>query len=88
MTDGEENPITLLGDTQVFRRIRGEFEDLSRPVAIYLVAVGALALSIALVLVLSGVGVGAPVASSMSQVCYEIDSPEDIPLNKDYTKSP
>jgi putative nucleotidyltransferase with HDIG domain len=47
---------------QVFYRIRGEFADLSRPVAIYLVAVGTSAASIAAALVLSGVGIGAPAA--------------------------
>jgi putative nucleotidyltransferase with HDIG domain len=51
-----------LGDTQVFGRIRVEFADLSRPVAIYLVAVAAAAASIAIALVLSGVGFGAPAA--------------------------
>jgi putative nucleotidyltransferase with HDIG domain len=51
-----------LGDTQVFRRIRDEFADLSRPVAIYLLAIGTVAVTIAVVLVLSGVGVGAPAA--------------------------
>jgi putative nucleotidyltransferase with HDIG domain len=51
-----------LGDTQGFRRIRVEFADLSRPVAIYLVAVAATAASLAVALVLSGVGFGAPAA--------------------------
>jgi hypothetical protein len=47
---------------QVFRRIGAEFADLSRPVAIYLVAVSAAAVSVATTLVLSGVGPGAPAA--------------------------
>jgi putative nucleotidyltransferase with HDIG domain len=61
-TDGKEQLITLLGDTQVFRRIVGEFADLSRPVAIYLVVVGAAAALVATALVLAGVGTGAPAA--------------------------
>jgi putative nucleotidyltransferase with HDIG domain len=61
-TDGKEKLITLLGDTQVFRRISGEFADLSRPVAIYLGTVGATAASVATILALSGVSVGAPAA--------------------------
>jgi putative nucleotidyltransferase with HDIG domain len=51
-----------LGDTQVFRRIRLEFVDLSRPVAIYLVVAAAASSATAALLVASGVGLGAPEA--------------------------
>lgn len=51
-----------MGDTQVFRRIRLEFGDLSRPVAIYLVSAGIAALGTALILVVSGETLGTPTA--------------------------
>jgi putative nucleotidyltransferase with HDIG domain len=51
-----------LGDTQVFRRIRLEFVDLSRPVAIYMAAAGIAASTTAFVLVATGIGLRAPAA--------------------------
>jgi putative nucleotidyltransferase with HDIG domain len=51
-----------LGDTQVFRRIRREFVDLSRPVAIYLVVAAAASLVTAALLFALGVGLGTPEA--------------------------
>jgi putative nucleotidyltransferase with HDIG domain len=61
-TDGKEKVITLLGDTQVFYRIRSEFADLSRPVAMYLGCVAVTAGLTAAALALSGVTLGAPAA--------------------------
>jgi putative nucleotidyltransferase with HDIG domain len=51
-----------LGDTQVFRKIGGEFADLSRPVAIYLAVIGVSAAFVATILAVSGVAFGAPAA--------------------------
>jgi putative nucleotidyltransferase with HDIG domain len=51
-----------LGDTQVFRRIRLEFVDLSRPVVMYMAWAAAAATGTGLLLVASGVGLGTPVA--------------------------
>src|SRR5436309_15196461 len=50
---------------QVFRRIRGEFVDLSRPVAAYIAAVALVATVVAAGLVLIGVGIG-PLAAVVS----------------------
>jgi putative nucleotidyltransferase with HDIG domain len=47
-----------LGDTQVFRRIRLEFVDLSRPVATYLVIAGIAAIGTAVSLMATGVTLG------------------------------
>src|SRR3954471_3069997 len=47
---------------QVFRRIRSEFVDLSRPVVAYLAAVGLVATGVAASLVLLGVDPGPPAA--------------------------
>lgn len=51
-----------MGDTQVLRRIRSEFVDLSPPVATYLGVAGAAAIATAIVLLLSGVDLGTPQA--------------------------
>src|SRR3954452_25079318 len=61
-TDGKEHHITLLGDMQVFRKIRVEFVDLSRPVASYLAAVALVTAAVVVGLVLVGVGIGSPIA--------------------------
>jgi putative nucleotidyltransferase with HDIG domain len=47
---------------QVFRKIRGEFVDLSRPVAVYLVIVALVTAGVAASLVLLGVDAGSPIA--------------------------
>lgn len=52
------NVITLLGDAQVFRRIRDEFRSLSRSVAAYVTAVAAAAAATAVGLIVAGVGIG------------------------------
>jgi putative nucleotidyltransferase with HDIG domain len=57
-TDGKEKLITLLGDTQVFRRIRLEFVDLSRPVAIYMGVAAVATAGTAFLLVAEGVDLG------------------------------
>jgi putative nucleotidyltransferase with HDIG domain len=49
-----------LGDAQVFRRIRAGFEDVTPPVAAYLVAVALGAVLIAGALIAGGVGLGSP----------------------------
>lgn len=54
--------IPLLGDAQVFRRIRAAFEDVTPPVAAYLVAVAIGVAVTAVALPVAGVGVGTPVA--------------------------
>jgi putative nucleotidyltransferase with HDIG domain len=51
-----------LGDTQVFRRILREFQDLSGKVAVYMAVVALLALSVGGLLVAAGVTAGPPVA--------------------------
>jgi putative nucleotidyltransferase with HDIG domain len=56
------NPITLLGDTQVFRRIRAEVSDLSVVVSVYLAVTGFVAIGTAIALVGTGVPVGPPAA--------------------------
>lgn len=56
------NLITLLGDMQVFDRLRREFEDVSRAVAAYIVVVGVATVAVAVALVMAGVGAGPPAA--------------------------
>src|SRR5207245_133250 len=56
------NDITLLGDTQVPRRIRLVFADVSRPVGMYMAVAGVLSAGLAAVLAVSGVSLG-PVAA-------------------------
>ena len=65
-TDGKENPITLLGDTQVFRRIRREFVDLSRPVVIYMGVAAVATFGAALLMLALGVTLGTPAATRRS----------------------
>lgn len=57
-----ENLIPLLGDAQVTRRVRAAFEDVTAPVAAYLVAVAAGVVATAALLPIAGVGVGSPAA--------------------------
>jgi putative nucleotidyltransferase with HDIG domain len=57
-TDGKENLITLLGDTQVFRRIWLEFVDLSRPIAIYMGVAAVATIGTAGLMLASGVTLG------------------------------
>src|SRR5664279_1204994 len=52
------NNITLLGDMQVFGRIRLVFADVSRPVGLYMVVAGLLAAGLATSLALAGVTLG------------------------------
>jgi len=54
--------ITLSGDTQVFRRIRREFEDLRGRMAVYLSIVAVAVAAIASVLLTTGFGIGSPEA--------------------------
>jgi putative nucleotidyltransferase with HDIG domain len=56
------NPITLLGDMQVLRKIQAEVADLTTTVWIYLFAAGLLAFGIAIVLLAAGVNPGPPAA--------------------------
>jgi putative nucleotidyltransferase with HDIG domain len=51
-----------LGDTQVFRRIRLEFVDLSRPVAIYMAVAAVATAATVFALVASGIDLGTPAA--------------------------
>jgi putative nucleotidyltransferase with HDIG domain len=60
LTD-DVNPIPLLGDAQLIRRVRGELADLTWPVGLYLCAVVGIAGGLAAVLVVSGERVGSPV---------------------------
>jgi putative nucleotidyltransferase with HDIG domain len=59
-TDGKEKDITLLGDLQVFRRIRLEFGDLSRPVAIYMAVAAAATFGTGAVMLAFNVALGTP----------------------------
>jgi putative nucleotidyltransferase with HDIG domain len=59
------NPIPLLGDAQVVRRIRASFEDVSTPVAAYLLVVAITTAGTAVVLALVGVGFG-PIPAVLS----------------------
>ncbi len=61
LTD-DVKPIPLLGDAQVLGRIRAAFEDVTAPVAAYLVAVFGAAVVTAIALPLFGFGLGSPVA--------------------------
>jgi putative nucleotidyltransferase with HDIG domain len=54
------NSITLLGDAQVFRRVRAELRELTREVASYILVVVATAIGLAALLVLSGWTLGSP----------------------------
>jgi putative nucleotidyltransferase with HDIG domain len=56
------NHITLLGDAQLFRRIRLVFADVSRPVAIYVAVAGFVSTGLAAALAVGGVRLG-PVAA-------------------------
>lgn len=56
------NPITLLGDTQVLRRVRADFRDVSGVVAAYIGAVAVASTATASGLILAGVGFGPPAA--------------------------
>jgi putative nucleotidyltransferase with HDIG domain len=56
------NPITLLGDMQVLRKIQAEVADLTTTVWIYLFAAGLLAFGTAIVLLTAGVDPGPPAA--------------------------
>jgi putative nucleotidyltransferase with HDIG domain len=62
MTDGEVNLITLLGDTQVFRRIQRAFSGFTPPLLGYFVGVWVVALGVAASLVASRHGLGNPPA--------------------------
>ena len=62
-TDGIEEDITHLGDTQVFLKIRRELAGLSTPVLAYLVAVVVAAVGLAVGLILLGEGLGGNVAA-------------------------
>ena len=57
-TDGMANDITLLGDTQVFRRFRQFLGELRWPVAAYLLGAVVVTIGLATVLATSDVGIG------------------------------
>jgi putative nucleotidyltransferase with HDIG domain len=61
-TDGAMNSITLLGDAQVFRRIRGGFEGVTARVAVYIAFLHVIAWIVAAALVVSGYGLKSTVA--------------------------
>ena len=61
-TDGEMNSITLLGDTQVIRRIRGGFAGVTPRVALFIGALHAIAWTLAGLLIVYGHGLRSPVA--------------------------
>jgi putative nucleotidyltransferase with HDIG domain len=56
------DPITLLGDTQVLRRVRAEFLDVSGVVAAYIATVALITVATVGALIVAGVGVGQPAA--------------------------
>ena len=58
MTDGKEQLITLLGDTQVFLRISRQFAGLTPRVLLYVAAVFATATFLTVALLLGGQGIG------------------------------
>jgi putative nucleotidyltransferase with HDIG domain len=61
-TDGKQEVITLLGDMQVFLRLRQQFAGLTAPVLAYLAVVVAVALGLTAALVLLGQDLGNPAA--------------------------
>lgn len=56
------NPITLLGDPQVLRRVRADFRDVTGVVALYISAVAVASTATAIGLILGGIGFGPPAA--------------------------
>ena len=61
-TDGEMNSITLLGDTQVFRRIRLGFAGVTPRVGLFIAALHAIAWTTVAMLLVYGHGLNSPIA--------------------------
>jgi len=86
-TDGEMNSITLLGDTQVIRRIRGGFAGVTPRVAVFIAALHAIAWTLAALLIVYGHGLRSPVAVVALAVVATFGERGHVTLRKDVNVS-
>src|SRR5258708_24479584 len=86
-TDGDMNSITLLGDTQVIRRIRGGFAGVTPRVAVFIAALHAIAWTLAALLIVYGHGLRSPVAVVALAVVATFGERGHVTLRKDVNVS-
>jgi putative nucleotidyltransferase with HDIG domain len=86
-TDGEMNSITLLGDTQVIRRVRGGFAGVTPRVALFIGALHAIVWTLAALLIVYGHGLRSPVAVAALAVVATFGERGHVTLRKDVNVS-